>query len=786
MAKLNKMTIKEILNEVGTLVVPEQLLVIVNDLETFTLSLIESDIKLQELDIQSFLLSNSDNINKEKLVYVIASNLKTAIRENSNKVLDSFGQLSYKIMGEKYNKCLELLKGSKVEIPMFKQEDGLITIQQFNTLNYLLNDENKIDEELKARNIQAIENIEKEMLLENLLSFGSLDEFEEFICYNKENGPIFKYIITNNADKLVKAHIQKQKAEGKKPDDTEELEFFALLEQTRENIGKFPEKFDMDKLMLVSAYHVKNILDSSENVEMSADYEKICVDILKLANENIINRKAKISGNIKLKVHEDKKHIQYSVKNLEEDVSRIVGDKYFSKEALFEIREKLLSGELSVGDMKNRELIDLLKFTSNEKKKLIEVNPDNFDNLVLLNRLEKDEIKDAINHMENIKFEGVMVDYLYVKDNIEDSDVVKLYMNNNIDLAKIIDMDKMFDIQSEITVEQLMEYYSEMKEDGEKAKDFDRYSLLFRELKIKGKTPEEQNEVAEQIMEELYKTDSDYDKDLKKLYKSNLLPIRTLIDWNGEQMIYDLIKNNSLRPRDAKDLLMTGELNVAKAYNALRDSNLSDAEKMNFIFSSFDGVGKTQEQIQAQNDARMYLIQAINISEETINIEKSNTTHMPRAKGGAKAKRNQYVTDPVHRWQLFSEMDEDCVSDAYSDGTVIFTLPNVNNGTVIIEKLFKRTKDEVKINYGSATYIMSQEEFYNNRKNIEQNQSINRRALIQMQENGSADKLIHSSGWGKNLKKNLDISQENNYNEEKIKRIDNLIENIEKARELID
>ena len=168
-----------------------------------------------------------------------------------------------------------------------------------------------------------------------------------------------------------------------------------------------------------------------------------------------------------------------------------------------------------------------------------------------------------------------------------------------------------------------MNYYVNREEDSEKERDFERYALLFRELHIKEKSSEEQLQIADEIMEELYKTESDYEVDLKNLYKDSLLPIQTLIDWNGEQMIYDLIKNHSLKPKDARELLMTGTLNLDKTYQALVVSNLSDEEKLNFIFSSFNGAGENIEEIKRQNEARMYLIQAIHVTNDKTDIKVS-------------------------------------------------------------------------------------------------------------------------------------------------------------------
>lgn len=120
----------------------------------------------------------------------------------------------------------------------------------------------------------------------------------------------------------------------------------------------------------------------------------------------------------------------------------------------------------------------------------------------------------------------------------------------------------------------------------------------------------------------------------------------------------------------------------------------------------------------------------------------------------------------------------------YLDGTAKVSLPNLNK--IVIEKLFKSTKEGTRINYGAATYILDQEEFYKHQEEIIEDKKVNRKVLVKMGKNGTADKVIHSTTWGKDVKQSLEVSQENGYSEKRIARIDALINRIEKARELID
>ena len=97
--------------------------------------------------------------------------------------------------------------------------------------------------------------------------------------------------------------------------------------------------------------------------------------------------------------------------------------------------------------------------------------------------------------------------------------------------------------------------------------------------------------------------------------------------------------------------------------------------------------------------------------------------------------------------------------------------------------MFKDTKNGVKPDYGRATYILSEEDFINNSKDIIDLNVINRPYLIGLKEDGEAISLNHSSKWGDNLKKVLGIDKNNSrYTKKDLEDIDILVKNIEKSR----
>ena len=80
---------------------------------------------------------------------------------------------------------------------------------------------------------------------------------------------------------------------------------------------------------------------------------------------------------------------------------------------------------------------------------------------------------------------------------------------------------------------------------------------------------------------------------------------------------------------------------------------------------------------------------------------------------------------------------------------------------------------------------MSEEYYLNYKDEIEREEKINRRALVQMHKDEKASRAVHSKAWGKDLKKMLGLSAENGYTPEKMAEIDSLIQQIENSKELV-
>ena len=785
---LNKITVRELLGKIGTVVKPEQLENIVKHRGAFLELLAESKIKLENIDIYDFLIQNSCEVNKEKLIYYSYLNLKKYInylKVESKGKLASLGVLELEAAQKYYKNCEEFLKDAKFEIPIIeKDSNGITHIKEIKTSDELIHNKKRKDEELKQNNLNRLKEIEEDIDVDELLTIGSLDDYEEFIALYKHNGPDFKFVVLNNFERKLEMFLNEKITDDVVPskDEVNKFKFSTILNESKNIINEFPDKIDIDKLLLISAYRAKKMIE--ENCSDSEVF--FLTEIMQVAYKHIENTKCKINGEIQVNVDDDIQSVDYSFKKLEQDISQIADGKYYSNYKIIETKKSILNGEIDFNSGITKELLNLVNLNAREKNELINLNPDNFQYLAILDYLSKDEIKDILKeNAERIKLDTLFTDFMYNNGTINKEDIINLYMKNNISFSAIVNIDVIDEIKNQITEEDLIKYYFEMKEDNEKTINFDRYALIFKEFKLKGKNPEEVKQISNRIMEELYKRDSEYETDLKKLYKENIFPIDSLVEWNGEETVYELIKDNILKPKDAKDLFLKGELDLEKAYNTLKKSSLSDTEKMNFIMSSFDGNGNNDKEIAMQNEARMYLMQSLNISRQISNSELNSGT-LRKNNTGSGAKANRYVTNPVYRWQLMSSIDENYTSEVYCDGYVKFYLPNVKNGTVVLEKLYRRTKDGVVINYGSATYFLSEEDYINHRHEFEEDNKINTTNLLNLTKKSKESyKKSHAGSWGAKMVKELGVSMQNGYDEEKVKKIDEIAKKVDESKELM-
>ncbi len=632
--EIRNITVEEIKTKIGKMIYPDQIRFILTE-EAYKEEVLEQ-MEQKAIDftaVYDFVEENFDRINKERLIFLTAMNLKEVVDRLTGRHIQNFAErMSFEQAKEQLEYAKKVLSDSDVEIPVIAKRGNRTIIEKVLTIDDLIPNKKRAKSKslLKDKNQQIITDLKKEGLIDPIFDFSSLEDFEHFLCNYSGNGKFFTFVVKKNGDRKFLSTVTQDLSEREKYKVLSECykaEFLKILEE-------HSDRFDVERFLLISAYRAKDILENYEGITLEEKREHI--RIMEYVSQHIENPKRKISADAYVETMSDRTHIEYSYKHLQKDLSRVIdgldGKYYFSERYLKEAKKSILDGTIAFQEMNFVGLFELLNFDFNEKKKLVELNPANFEYLLALNGLEEKEIHQMIeNGLGDFKVKHIC---LYDNHLLEKSEIIKMYMKHYIDLSQMTDFAEMYpSLENEISLSNLMRYYENMQQNPEKTADFERYSLIFRNFRLNGKSPHMQEEMITEIAMQLCEKDSEYD-DFKNLYKFHLLPIQTLMEWNGEEIIYDLIKNASLKPRDAKSLLLEGKLNLEKTCYTLKNSILSDEEKLNFIFSSFNGAGNNEEQIKVQDDARKYLMQALSVSNEIIHNHKTNSLTKSRAQVG--------------------------------------------------------------------------------------------------------------------------------------------------------
>ena len=319
--------------------------------------------------------------------------------------------------------------------------------------------------------------------------------------------------------------------------------------------------------------------------------------------------------------------------------------------------------------------------------------------------------------------------------------------------------------------EKLVELYMKKDNSQEDEQEFIRFRKIFTMLAVDGKTDEEKTNLSYEIIDQ-NKELEDEDR-LKELYKLGLITCDALIDLIGKSELTKLIENQLLKPADVKKLYSLGTIKKEDVLFFISKSYISSGDKLAFIFSAFCD--------KEDFDLRNQFISCItNLIKNTKHVSSSIGEINPNPTPGNPTIK--YTYDPCTRWRFLKELDPN-YSQEYleEDGHFIFFLPNT--GTYVIEKMFDtNTKNGVpRIAYGAATYILDESEFNANKDDIIVNGRINRNALIQLNKNNKAEKLVHKN-WANGICRYFGIETNSKYTEEQKKIIQDLAYEVEDSR----
>ena len=660
--------------------------------------------------------------------------------------------------------CKEAL--SKVDIAdLVEADDGsfrLYTSQDF------VGNTGKTEKNAKKTE-KRLKQIEEKVSLEEVLRFLVPSDLIDICIYPNLGNRLANYIL--DAGKQEESEEDKFKVFDRLFDKEIEISEETLtksngkifkwddfINTVRENI----RYIDIDKMLLLSTavFYNKygNELDRfsyKEAMELK-NYSETVESLIESPRNRLISPRFSREINFEL--------IKNSISSLNK---HFIGERFYNDEEINNLASKIMSGKTSISSLSDSEILEILQFTIGEYITIATNNPNALRELNERGLLKNKQLSQIISGLPTISKENLL--YIYELGEIDTDEILERYNKNQIQAESIKTLKENSEnkekIEQMVSSKKLVELYL----DEEKKEEFDRYKRLYKALIVDNKDKEKKKEIANEILDQsLELLDS---KKMGELYRMGLIPLDTYIDFNGEATILDLYQSGELKPIDVRRLYDEKVITLDMIRGILKKGEIDDGKKLTLLYSTFSK--------KEDSDIRDDLIKYLDEPEETNHTSTGKTRlselKFKRTEGETRI-QNRSVTDPCSRWNLIAELDQDYSQEYLKDGNMIFYLPN--QGKYIIEKLYNKNFDKA---YGSATYILDEDEFAKNRNNIVKDGKIDKSILVEMRRNKKADRIIHT-GWSNGICRYFDIENSSNYTKEQTENIKKLAKQVEESK----
>lgn len=811
MKRLEDMTIKEVISIVGLNLVDRDIQIIFND---DVMAIREFEATLAKIQTRNSKLEFGG-----KLAINRGRNSKTAVREALEEMGDKVNKYALVLLGlynsqkdlenkierpkekrenteSKIKVAMELLGNKDFTIVESVAEGQFIRLKIINStrlMQCIKNGQNVVDmNKPSKRQAARLDEIKEKVGLENVVIGLIIEDIMGSIEDLEIGRGVLNQISWNTLQSYAKSHpeinLDQMIETGVVPDDTEEKLYQSP--EMRANMVEAIEQncryIDFNRLLMLSWIRLINLLEKDvdnnlrskaieESGEERQEGKEGTVDGIRTIIENI---KDTLDKGAEIKVGD----ATYTAKNIELSLKKFRDGRYIRGEEIVDARRRMLSGETSLMEEmgKDGEVLFVMILNDEELEILIRNSEENLFFLVSKGIIKEDKIKSALYMRGECSQE--LFSLINKKGILKYEDMLELFE------AGIISSELALSIEDEETKQKLKEdtkrkvrelYLSVLDEKNDKPKEtmekFSRYVTLYKRLNIDGKTEEE---IAESSFALISSFEEDLTDDvLQGLYQFGIIPLEAAADWGVN--LTEMLSNNSIKPTDMKNLVSKKVISIDSIKDVLRNGELSYEEKLDLIYSTFDG--ETEEEVIAREE----LIDFLGIG-ESYKADGESKIQTPRGQGtGTRGK--EFITDPHARWKLISLLDKDYSKKflprdkEVADGHRVFLLPNIEK--ILIERMHERKAGRRVSAYGSATYIMNTDKFFENMDTIIENGAINRTFLRELSESEEATKIIHSKHWGSAIKRYFEITQDNErYTKEDIAEIDVAIANIEKSR----
>lgn len=612
MKKLNKITLKELLDSTDLLMHLSDILYFCDDVETIN-EFVNSTRKNSDLnykEIKDFLIKHENKINKQKLLLLIVKNysdniqlIDSILKDNTYKSKSNNSEtLELIIQKQKQEQNLNIAK------KIGKGMDESFAFYFFNTdtNRYDINiiDSKELIDGIKinsSANLKRFKEINQDFMesdktetvgIEYLLQSIVLTDFNN-IFPNEQIGDNMRTLLLEN--QILKNNVKTRKEienlKNQNYDEYENLientEFHDILSDMKNLLEKYIKYVDIDKLLAISAYRFE---ESLENEFISIENAPAIKEILNTIIKHTKNNKTLTLSLQDRKNSYDLKNIEYSLTDIINCINRFTDDSYIKKSQIEEYKNKINSEELTLFDLDPQYV--KICFSPSELENIAKLNSQNLQYVSTILQWNKDKILNNIKFQKNCPVE-LLKDFM-TKKIIYPNDIISLYKDNIIDIEYIKNLKEYSNFSNEISASELIslyDNYNKNKSEENNLINYTRYLDLYKEILLND-NPKETEKYSLNFMEQMIEN---YDKrhidthitQLEEFYKQGLLTLNTIIEWNDpsviETFLTDLYKENIIQLNDVKKFVKNGNLPFEYIKQLVWEENINYEERLKLL-----------------------------------------------------------------------------------------------------------------------------------------------------------------------------------------------------------
>ena len=613
MKKINKITLKELLDSTDLLMHLSDILYFCDDVETIN-EFVNSTRKNSDLnykEIKDFLIKHENKINKQKLLLLIVKNysdniqlIDSILKDNTYKSKSNNSEtLELIIQKQKQEQNLNIAK----KIGKGMDESFAFYFYNTDTNRYDINiiDSKELIDGIKinsSANLKRFKEINQDFMesdktetvgIEYLLQSIVLTDFNN-IFPNEQIGDNMRTLLLEN--QILKNNVKTRKEiENLKKQNYDEYEnliennkFHDILSDMKNLLEKYIKYVDIDKLLAISAYRFE---ESLENEFISIENAPAIKEIL-----NTIIKHTKNNKTLTLSLQDrknnsyDLKDIEYSLTDIINCVNRFTDDSYIKKSQIEEYKNKINSEELTLFDLDPQYV--KICFSPSELENIAKLNSQNLQYVSTILQWNKDKILNNIKFQKNCPVE-LLKDFM-TKKIIYPNDIISLYKDNIIDIEYIKNLKEYSNFSNEISASELIslyDNYNKNKSEENNLINYTRYLDLYKEILLND-NPKETEKYSLNFMEQMIEN---YDKrhidthitQLEEFYKQGLLTLNTIIEWNDpsviETFLTDLYKENIIQLNDVKKFVKNGNLPFEYIKQLVWEENINYEERLKLL-----------------------------------------------------------------------------------------------------------------------------------------------------------------------------------------------------------